>query len=193
MKLKDLDIYAIGNTIQMAGVIYAEEERMYLCMFPDQEALRSQYQEVLEMDLDDWKKFLFQTDVLETEIITKASDGTLAKAFVRKSQRHIDIEMQWAVWRRDKYRCRYCGNSKTPLTVDHLIVWEEGGPTVHENLLSACRRCNKTRGNLPYLEWLNHTYYRQVSSNLTDAERAANYALLATLPDIPRYVSKRSR
>ncbi len=191
MKFKDLDVYAIGDTIQIAGAIYQGEGTTLLCFFPKEK--NDLPQEVLEMDADEWKKFLFQTDVLETAILEKASDGTLAKAIVRKSQRQIDNVMQWKVWKRDAYRCRYCARDNVPLTVDHLVLWEEGGPSVPENLVSACKKCNKIRGSIYYAKWLEHPYYKDVSANLSNAERLANLALVETLSNIPRYVNTRSR
>jgi hypothetical protein len=191
MRFQDLDVYAIGDTIQMAGAIYIGEGRTFLVFLPGETL--DLPQETIEMTADDWKKFLFQTDVLETVIIEKASDGTVAKAIVRKSQRLIDNVMQWKVWKRDGYRCRYCGNDNTPLTVDHLVLWEEGGPSVPENLVSACKKCNKIRGNIEYSKWLSHPYYRDNSKRLTEQQRAENIALIATLPSIPRYMTARSR
>ncbi len=207
MKLSALDIYAIGDTIQMAGAVYASRDHLFLCMFPgeisgtlaidDKPIAYTQDDKrilkVLDMSTDDWKKFLFQTDVLEKEIIAKSSDGTLAKAIVRKSQRLVDNIMQWKVFKRDGYACRYCGKDDVPLTVDHLVLWEEGGPSVPENLNSCCKRDNKIRGNLPYEDWLTHPHYVQVSRNLRPDVFEANRALVATLAAIPRYVSARSR
>jgi hypothetical protein len=191
MKFKELDVYAIGDTIQIAGAIYQGEGKTFLCFFPKEKD--DLPLEALEMDIDEWKKFLFQTDVLEVAILEKASDGTLAKAIVRKSQRQIDNHMQWAVWRRDQYTCRYCWRNDVPLTVDHLVLWEEGGPTVPENLVSACKKCNKIRGNMQYGDWLKHPYYLRVSKDLSLREKNNNIALLETLPSIPRYVNQRQR
>lgn len=191
MKLDDLNIYAIGDTIQMAGVVYSDATESFLAMFPGERPGMPIH--TLRMDADEWKRFLFQTDVLETQIIEKSADGTLAKAIVRKSQRHIDQVMMWKVWKRDGYACRYCGKDDVPLTVDHLVCWEEGGPTVPENLVSACKKCNKVRGNLPYVEWLSHLYYIEVSRSGKAVQIAANDALAKTLPNIPRYVNRRSR
>jgi len=163
-KFADLRLHAIGDTIQLVGAIYEGEGRTLLCFFP--EHTDATPHEVLEMSPDEWKLFIRQTDLLETEILQKAADGAVTKAIVRKSQRHIDTVMQWRVFKRDGYACRYCNNADVPLTVDHLVLWEEGGPTIPENLVSACKKCNKTRGNLSYAEWLNHPYYKQVSKKL---------------------------
>lgn len=191
--LKDLNLLSIGNTIQLAGSVWMGEGKMYLALFPEDREASLDNVEILDMDADDWKTFLRQTDILETEILTKASDGTLAKAIVRKSQRHIDAALSWRVFKRDSYTCRYCSNDDTPLTVDHVVTWEDGGPTIEDNLLASCKRCNKTRGNTPYADWLKHPYYQKVSQNLRPETRQANSDLVGTLDKIPRLVHKRSR
>jgi 5-methylcytosine-specific restriction endonuclease McrA len=131
--------------------------------------------------------------VLETVILEKAADGTLAKAIMRKSQRQIDNQVQWRVFRRDKYACRYCGNDACPLTVDHLVTWEDGGPSIEANLLTSCRKCNMIRDTTPYDQWLQHPRYRELSRRLSPAVQADNRALAATLADIPRVMHQRTR
>jgi 5-methylcytosine-specific restriction endonuclease McrA len=79
------------------------------------------------------------------------------------------------------------------MSVDHLVLWEEGGPTIEVNLITACKKCNKVRGNTSYAEWLKHPRYKNVSAKLKPEVRAANEALLATLDAIPKMVSKRTR
>ena len=192
MNFKDLHLTSIGDTVQMVGAVYAGQNgsdptpRAFLCLFPEDADARDLPLEVLQMDAEEWKVFLRQTDLMETEVITKSSDGVLTKAMVRKSSRSVDQVVNWACFRRDDYTCRYCGNNRIPLTVDHLVRWEEGGPSIEANMLSACKKCNKTRGDKSYAEWLQHEYYLRVSKNLTDAVRAANAALVPTLDAIPR-------
>lgn len=191
MQFDQLNLLSIGNTVQIAGVIYAGEGRSLLCYFPaEQHELPV---EVLEMTQEQWIAFLHQTDVMETEVLTRASDGTLAKAILRKSQRQIESSVQWRVFKRDGYACRYCGADNVPLTVDHLVLWESGGPSTPDNLLASCKKCNKTRGNMQYSEWLHHPRYLNLSSRLTPEVRAANEALVATLDKIPRRLHARSR
>ena len=48
---------------------------------------------------------------------------------------------------RDNYICQYCGISKTPLTVDHVIPKGSGGADLWENLVTACKPCNQKKGN----------------------------------------------
>lgn len=194
----------------MVGAVYQGDGKMFICMFPEDAGMiatdrpidvqffpkdgSQEYDvETLDMDDEDWKKFLRQTDLMETEIITKASDGTLAKAIMRKSQRQIEQGVSWRVFKRDFYKCRYCGKDDIPLTVDHLVVWEEGGPSIEENLVASCRKCNKTRGNTLYPEWLESDFYKIVSRNLTRTVFADNQDLVSTLDKIPRMVHARSR
>lgn len=218
MKLSELNLLDVGNTIQMVGAIYAGNGQMLLALFPEDQGAVEVEQDhsygdcmgsakaefrskdgayltihALEMDSADWEKFVRQTDVMETEVLTKASDGTLAKVILRKSTRQIDTNVQWRVFKRDGYACRYCGKDDVPLTVDHLVCWEEGGPSTENNLVAADKRCNKVRGNLPYSQWLEHPHYKRVSVALTEKQRAANLRLLETLPGIPRMVHSRSR
>lgn len=209
MKLDDIDILRVGNDIQIVGAIFADGEQVFLMPLPDSltdeqrktlegittapEPESDRAVVILDMDTDEWTRFIRQTDLLETEILQKAADGTLAKIIIRKSGRQIDQSVSWRVFKRDGYKCRYCGADDVPLTVDHLVTWESGGPSIEDNLVSADRRCNKTRGNLPYAEWLQHPYYKGVSRRLDEGTRKANEALLATLDRIPLNPKIKSR
>jgi hypothetical protein len=48
------------------------------------------------------------------------------------------------LFRRDDYRCLYCGNqfSRSELTRDHVIPTSRGGTDKWENVVAACKRCN---------------------------------------------------
>lgn len=50
------------------------------------------------------------------------------------------------VFRRDNYRCQYCGRSGTELTLDHVIPRRLGGKHSWDNLVAACRICNHRKG-----------------------------------------------
>ena len=184
MKLGDLNLFDVGNTIQLAGAIYSDGDHAYLAFFPGEAA--DLPTDVLELSREDWTTFIRQTDLLETEVIAKSSDGTLAKAVVRKSQRHIEQDVVWAVSRRDGYRCRYCDKNDVPLTVDHLVLWKDGGPSMEANLVAACRPCNKLRGDTDYAAWLRSSRYARVASKLPDTVKALNHNVLSTLDKIPR-------
>ncbi len=200
MNFKDINLLSIGNTVQMTGAVFAGEGKTMLVMFPGEHddaelAEASDTIDVVEMTSEDWVAFLRQTDTLEVEALCKGAGagGGVGKAVIRKSQRQVDQHVSWRVFRRDGYRCRYCGQNDVPLTVDHLVLWEEGGPTTEANLLSSCRRCNKTRGNLEFVQWLAHPYYRKVAANLDPVTREDNARLVGTLAAIPRHAHVRSR
>lgn len=191
--LEDLDLLELGHTIQLSGVVYAGEKDLFLCMLPS-DPWEGRELHMLDLSQEDWKKVIRQTDLLETEILEKAEDGKLVKALIRKSTRQVEQGVSWSVYARDHYHCRYCGaGDGVPLTVDHLVLWEEGGPTIEENLVTACRRCNRTRGRTPYGEWLVSPYYKRVSKNLPPAIQWQNNELLETLDKIPKRVHTRGR
>lgn len=192
--IKDLNILDVGNSIQMTGAIYSGNGKHYACLFPDEHGIQSRDVEILEMDHKEWEVFLHQTDHLETEMnLLDPETGKIVKAIVRKSQRQVDQNVSWKVFRRDRYRCRYCGRDDVPLTVDHLILWENSGPSIESNLVSACKKCNRTRGNTEYKDWLQSDYYKKVSARIGQLVHADNEALIGTLDSIPRVTHKRSR
>jgi 5-methylcytosine-specific restriction endonuclease McrA len=46
---------------------------------------------------------------------------------------------------RDSFTCQYCPSSEE-LTFDHVIPRSRGGRTTWENIVTACARCNLTKG-----------------------------------------------
>jgi 5-methylcytosine-specific restriction endonuclease McrA len=53
------------------------------------------------------------------------------------------------VYTRDDFRCQFCG-AKRPareLTYDHVLPFSRGGKTDWENIVTACGRCNRKKGN----------------------------------------------
>ena|SRR5665213_3979251 len=46
---------------------------------------------------------------------------------------------------RDAFACQYCG-AADDLTFDHIIPRSRGGRTTWENIVTACARCNLTKG-----------------------------------------------
>lgn len=192
MRLEDINIYDVGNKWGLMGAIFGDEDGVLICMLPDT-TVPPPKMDFLEMNDEDWHKFLRQSDLLEMEVLSKAKDGKMAKAIMRKTQRVIESRVSWAIYQRDGYKCRYCGREGIPLTVDHVICWEEGGPSIPKNLVAACRRCNKTRGRTEYLEWLQHPYYKKASKSLSEAQREENRKLAGTLSSIPRRVAAQKR
>lgn len=54
------------------------------------------------------------------------------------------------VFIRDRYQCQYCGKETRDLTLDHVIPRFRGGKYTWENVVSACRACNRRKaGHIP--------------------------------------------
>jgi hypothetical protein len=191
-KFEDLHLPSVGHTIQLSGAVYSGEGKHFLCFLPG-ERFKEPELHFLDMSLDEWKQFLQQTDLLDIEGTMPGPNGELVKALYRKSQRQIDTFISWRVFKRDLYQCRYCSNNNVPLTVDHIICWEDLGATVESNLLSSCKHCNKVRGNTEYSQWLKHPYYLDVSRNLSKYFLQANLDIVSGLSSIPRVKTLRSR
>jgi len=122
--------------------------------------------------------------------MAQAEDGKLTKAVIRRTARRIGAGARWEVFRRAAYRCEYCGEDKEPLTVDHLVLWEEGGPSTPDNMACACKKCNKKRGNMQYADWLRSAYYKRVSRKLIGFQVALNERRVGELDRIPRVLHK---
>lgn len=140
---------------------------------------------------DELQKIFRQLDVLD---ITATN-----KTVLRKSQRNLDQKVAWKVFKRDGYKCIYCAEDNAPLTFDHLVLWEEGGDTVEDNGLSACKKCNHTRGSQSIPDFVNSTYFKEVfkkiSSHEVDFQNHQNYILMKyeKALKLPLRPTKRSR
>lgn len=50
------------------------------------------------------------------------------------------------IFRRDQFRCQYCGQLAKNLTVDHVLPQHLGGKSNWSNLVTACATCNHQKG-----------------------------------------------
>lgn len=57
----------------------------------------------------------------------------------------IDGSLRTAVFERDAYRCKRCGDHRS-LAADHIYPESLGGETTLENLQTLCRSCNSSKG-----------------------------------------------
>ena len=51
------------------------------------------------------------------------------------------------ILKRDGHQCQYCGTTRGPLTVDHIIPKYRGGEDSWENMVCACQKCNNKKGD----------------------------------------------
>lgn len=166
---KDIKITQIGNDYQMSGLLFSGADRSFILQFPHKAGDIHPQLDLLELDDEGLNGFMRQLDLLETEIISSGPGGIM-KSIVRKTQRQIDNIMQWEVFKRDNYQCQYCLRDGIPLSVDHIVVWEEGGPTIVANLLTACKKCNRDRGNMAFDKWLESPYFVRISKNIPTSQ-----------------------
>jgi 5-methylcytosine-specific restriction endonuclease McrA len=63
------------------------------------------------------------------------------------------IEIRLSVFIRDLFTCQYCGEQGGLLECDHKIPFSKGGSEDADNLVTACRRCNRKKRNKTYEEF----------------------------------------
>ena len=188
MKFTEVALFRFGNEITISGLVMQDISGKDILVFLPNEKPVCEYREEMEIitpTTEEWYQLQDQLD--------KCNVQGEAGIILRKGQRQLDQKICWQVYRRDKYRCRYCGIDNVPLTVDHIITWETGGATHEYNLLTACKKCNRKRGNLDYGSWLQHKYYLERSKFLTESNRIANEAIVKNLNELPRMSKQRSR
>lgn len=56
------------------------------------------------------------------------------------------------IFRRDFYKCAYCGRGDLVLTIDHILPKAKGGSDSWENLVCACTACNNKKGDRTPME-----------------------------------------
>jgi 5-methylcytosine-specific restriction endonuclease McrA len=77
------------------------------------------------------------------EVIVLNDYGQIPRQTVVFSRRNL--------WRRDLYRCQYCGKRPPPdeITIDHIVPKARGGMSCFENCVLACIDCNLKKGHKP--------------------------------------------
>lgn len=150
MAVRNIQDY--GNKLTISGMVLSSGDEVEVIYFPSTELTKNQYWKAITPTQEELLAIFNQLDTLD---ITG-----FEKAVLRKSQRNIDQVIAWQVFRRDNFRCVYCGCGSTPLTVDHLVLWEDLGDTVPANLVSACKKCNHTRHSQSIVDFLASDYYQ---------------------------------
>lgn len=70
----------------------------------------------------------------------------------------IRPEKRLAIYIRDGFQCAYCGRSlkhaaPAEVTLDHLLPRVAGGSNEATNLITACRACNSSRQEKPWMDY----------------------------------------
>lgn len=92
-----------------------------------------------------WNKNKVQSILYINSIIQISSEcgkGYTKKRINPKLSKH-------AVFNRDAKTCAYCYKHYTlrDLTWDHIIPVSRSGPTIWENLITSCKKCNQIKGD----------------------------------------------
>jgi hypothetical protein len=74
MKFEELRLLEVGHSIQLAGSVWAGEDKLYIIFLPDEKFDKPF--EMMELDVDQWQQFLRQSDLLETEILRMGTSST---------------------------------------------------------------------------------------------------------------------
>lgn len=62
-------------------------------------------------------------------------------------------EISTAVFMRDDFTCHYCGQEGGILEADHIVPFVKGGSDTMDNLVTACRSCNRKKHSKSYKEF----------------------------------------
>ena len=65
--------------------------------------------------------------------------------YIRIPYKEVELSRQ-NVFKRDSYKCQYCGASKD-LTLDHVLPRSRKGRSSWTNLVTACKPCNTRKGD----------------------------------------------
>ena len=64
---------------------------------------------------------------------------------IQRPRPHVRLTRR-EVFRRDNYRCQYCGKQTLDLTIDHVFPRHLGGLQIWTNVVAACSVCNHRKG-----------------------------------------------
>lgn len=97
--------------------------------------------EELAVRSGDWSIQLVSRSIRVPEIIVLANYDRPARLHVPFTRRNV--------YRRDQYRCQYCGRrpGSENLSIDHVVPRSAGGRTTWDNCVLACLRCNIQKSN----------------------------------------------
>lgn len=147
-----LDIFhKIGNTMTIGGVLLQGDGESVLFMLP--EGYMQTEEQVIQPTLAEWEAILAQSD--NPTIFEQDISGAM-KAVARKAAYAISGGVQQKVWHRDGYKCMYCGRNigqGVTLSIDHFMPIVLGGENRPSNYLTACRQCNKKKGDIDPQAW----------------------------------------
>jgi hypothetical protein len=134
-----------------------------LCLASQNEDDRGVVKDELEdiADLCDYGKqdFQYLLDKFKTKGMIEFSAGQIKIinwekfASPERCSSHPYRKYQDFVFKRDGYKCVYCGTGDN-LTLDHQVPQSRGGSHEPENLVACCATCNSKKGARTPQEWM---------------------------------------
>lgn len=98
---------------------------------------------------EDWSKLIPKDDELKLRTVNAVFRVPEVIQYARydKVPSHKAHYNRRTIYRRDNFRCQYCGKRKTTseLSLDHVIPRCQGGLTNWENIVVACTDCNSRK------------------------------------------------
>lgn len=108
-------------------------------------------------NLYSWEEWVSETNTPKTDYFIKTPSMMVPAPQIIVLTKYDDIYCQdikfhnKAVYRRDDYRCQYCGEKKKTeeLSIDHVIPLSRKGPKISwTNCVTACFKCNNFKSDL---------------------------------------------
>jgi 5-methylcytosine-specific restriction endonuclease McrA len=163
-KLVYLDQFGVSRVI--SGMIVSSHSDELLIYLPNEEPVGERI--ILTPSREDWESLLKTLD--NPSYFEMDTDGKTVKAIHRKCQRKVGGDLQWKIWRRDGFKCVYCGAqggiNNITLSIDHFIPVERGGTDTENNLISACRKCNRKKADLMPQQFLTLGEFERIEKLL---------------------------
>ncbi len=111
------------------------------------------------LSIVDWRKAITLWWRGKAEVLVshprkiRSATATIDLPSVLRLQRRVKIPRHRVtftranVYRRDGFRCQYCGGrfQSQELTFDHVVPRSRGGDTSWTNIVTSCRPCNRTK------------------------------------------------
>lgn len=138
----------IGSELTIQGLIVGGQDAQALLFLP---GFKWREDATVHILTDaEWSDFIHRSD--DPEVLIGNT-----KVFQRKIRFQISGAIQQRVWAADGFRCVYChaGMGTVLMTIDHFVPIELGGMNNETNFVTACRSCNKDKGNEDARTWCN--------------------------------------
>ena len=89
------------------------------------------------------------------------------KSYIYLEKRKIALTRK-NIFKRDSYKCQYCGKSASSLTIDHVIPKNKGGKDSWDNLVSACMKCNLNKAD---------SFLKDINMRLINSPKKPHYLI----------------